>query len=856
MEVIVSHTNLDFDALASMIAAKKLYPDAMLVLNDKQIPPVEGFLAIYRDMFDFYKAKDISWEDVTHLIIVDTASPNRIGSFLKECNEPYITVFDHHPSKEGDIKGDTSVLEQTGAAVTLLLEEIQRQEVSITDFEATLFGLGLYTDTGSLSYSTTTIRDMKTAVYLMEQGLNLELVNRFSEQGLSYDQQELLHELLSNGKEYHFQGLTMMVTWHEQENFVGGLSTVVTKLLQTTGTDAVFAVSKMGNKAFIVARSSTSRIDVLPLINRFGGGGHEKAASASVKNPELKSLRDDLVSNLNITVKPAITADVMMSSPVKSIPPDMKVEEVKQMMFRFGHTGFPVMGENDKLIGIISRRDIDKATHHGLGHAPVKGYMSTNPLSIGPKTTLEEIQEIMIRHNVGRLPVVDDEKVVGIVSRTNVIEVLHSKELQHALEEERNLAKEMNDHLPEEIFDFLEEVSHLADALELKVYMIGGIVRDLIMGRPNYDVDIVVEGNGISFAEKLSSQVKGELKKHESFGTAVITLPKGFKIDITSSRTEYYNFPGALPEVQLSNLKEDLYRRDFTINAMAIELNEGNFGQLIDFYNGLEDIKNKRLKVLHNLSFIEDPTRILRGIRFEIRFGFRFDVETEKFARHSVSAVSSLSKDRIANEIKILLRQVNPVQAVPRLKELDVLKHFLPGADCTEETKALLHTIEFCFKEYKKLLSAQNKWFMCLMALFSADKENLLRAQTYAANRHYNQILEEAVTLLEKETRFSPYSLGEIHDEFFSFTNDALFFAYSFFTVKEKKISSELIKEYIIKRSSLPKLLDGNDLKGLGLQPGPLFRDLLFQAEKAYFDGFITNKSEALSYAKELSRRK
>ena len=167
-----------------------------------------------------------------------------------------------------------------------------------------------------------------------------------------------------------------------------------------------------------------------------------------------------------------------------------------------------------------------------------------------------------------------------------------------------------------------KKIGKTAEDFNYNAYVIGGFVRDLFLYRSNEDIDVVIEGDGIAFARQFSKEMGTRVHTHEKFGTAVVIFPDGFKIDVASARMEYYKFPAALPTVEMSSLKLDLFRRDFTINTLAIELNPEKFGKLLDFFSAQKDIKDKVLRVLHNLSFVEDPTRVFRALRFEQRFGF------------------------------------------------------------------------------------------------------------------------------------------------------------------------------------------------------------------------------------------
>ncbi|MCD8511118.1 MAG: CBS domain-containing protein [Bacillus sp. (in: Bacteria)] len=658
MKIIVSHTNLDFDGLASMIGASKLYPQATMILPEKLSPGVANFLAIYKDTFPFQRKNSINWELVTEIILVDVNCLHRIDclSQIQE-NVSYI-VYDHHPITDDTVPYETGEISSTGATITILTEHIQAASVTISSFEATVFALALYSDTGDFTYEQTTSRDFRAAAYFFENKANLSVVQQFKELPLSPKEGELFHLLLEQSTLHSVDDIDILVCWHEQSDYTGHLAHITRKLLDRTGADAVFSIVRMGKKVFITARSSSNRVDVLPLFVELGGGGHNKAASAMKKGENLTNVLQQVKGSLNSIILPPITAKDLMSSPVRVVALDTTIEDVSKMLYRYGHTGFPVM-DNETLVGIISRRDVDKALHHRLGHAPVKGFMSRNPLTISEDVSLEQIQEYMIEYQIGRLPVTSSDDIVGIVSRTDVIQALHGRKGKMLTNKEgksslqlMDFSSKLKELLPSNYYTILQIIGETANNKGIKAYLIGGMVRDLILKRKNHDMDIVIEGDAIQFAHHLKEIYGGHVRSHEEFGTATWKHPTQIKVDFTSARTEYYDFPAALPKVERSTIKEDLLRRDFTINAMAICLHKKQFGQLLDYFHGYEDLKKKKIRVLYNLSFVEDPTRILRAIRFESRFDFLMDKHTESLAIQSGTNLLELSKPRIANELK------------------------------------------------------------------------------------------------------------------------------------------------------------------------------------------------------------
>lgn len=846
LQIIMSHVNTDFDALASLIAAKKLYPDARVVIPNEQTAPVRQFLTIYRDTFDFAEDHQVDWEEVTDLILVDTASLSRLGNYKKKLDPAKlnITVYDHHPPGSNDADADARIVEPVGATVTLFIEEMIEQRIPVSSFEATLFGLGIYTDTGSFTFPNTTDRDFQAASFLMKNNMNLEIIQRFADYKLTPDQQNLLNQLFREAKTYYKDGLKFIVSSYQIDVYLRELSTITDKLLDISGADTVVTVVKMEKNVHIVGRGNSERIDLTPLLHKFDGGGHPQAGSATVRKSGLDEIVEQVKSHLDLILKPAITAEDIMTSPVKMIPPDTKIEEAGRLMYRYGHSGYPVV-EDDRLIGIITRRDLDKANHHGLGHAPIKAYMSRNPVTIKLETTIEEMQKLIIDNNIGRLPVMEKGQPVGIVTRTNIIEVLHSQKLSDGLRqpEVKNLKNEMKKQLPARTYAMLDDISRTAERAHVPVYLIGGIVRDLFLERPNEDIDIVVEGNGIEFANNLQADYGGSVKIHENFGTATWNHPSKLSIDVTSARVEYYDRPASLPDVELSTLNEDLYRRDFTINSMALCLNPEIFGDLVDPFKGQADLRSKTIKVLHNLSFIEDPTRILRAVRFETRFNFLMDKQTESLALNSMARMKDLSAHRIVEEMKRMFKDEKPPETIRRLFELHFWQQF--GTDDASREASFIHAnqLDMLYETHSQFRNNKISWFdYFVIPFYHSGNTNL--ARTFALTRHNLKFLQDIGDLSQIDDWEQISSVGDFQRFLKDYTDDAILF----FISKENFKNEEMIISYLEKRHDISPLLTGEDLIQQGFKPGRHFKDILMALDVAILNEEIKTKEAAVDW--------
>lgn len=704
MRIILAHPGLDFDALASMVAAKKLYPDAVMVTLGKPYNNVQEFIALHKDTIEIKNY--IDKEQITGMILVDTRNGKRLQDYavlLQRDNFPII-IYDHHKVSNGEIPGAELHFAETGANVTQLIELIQERGIEITPQEATVLALGIYEDTGSLSYLSTTHRDLRAAAFLLEKGANLAVVANFIDRPISKEQQDLLNTLMRQAEIVSVQGLDILFAEASLPGYVGELSLLTGKLRDLHTVAAVFSIVRMGKRVYVVARSNTAQINVQQVLLAYQGAGHNQAASAMIKEESISlgEIREELTHAVAALIEPPLLVRDIMTTPVKTIPALMTINEVAELMMRYGHSGYPVM-DQDKIVGIVSRQDVEKSRYHGFGHVPVKGYMSHHVVTVAADMTVEEARGLMLQKNIGRLPVTEEGRLVGIISRSDLLNLMYGKYKRYRTLYQRqesngqeNLLPKMKAALSEQTFQILGEIASLADREGYAVFLVGGFVRDLLMNVPSIDLDLVVEGDGIAFGRILAEYFGGRLLTYDRFGTANLELSAFLKIDIASTRTEFYEFPAAMPQVETSSLRQDLYRRDFTINAMAVSLNFRSIGRLVDFFNGRRDLDEGKLRVLHNLSFVEDPTRILRALRFSVRYHFVLEEETEAFAKKAVEdgVFQNLSYLRLWHELILALQEDDPFAILSLYHRYGIWPYVFPYQDFDESLRDAFSRIE------------------------------------------------------------------------------------------------------------------------------------------------------------------
>lgn len=864
MQIICSHENLDFDGLAAMIGAQKLYPEAKMVLPNKLSPPVKAYLALYKDVFVFYRYSDFcdKCEKVERVILVDTNELKRV-ELAQQCVQKgaTLTIYDHHPNTQRDLPPWQGKIEPVGATSTLMVEELQSRDTQPSPIEATVLALGIYQDTGSLRFLGTTDRDARAVAYLLSAGARLSVVNTFLDRPLNGELQQLYNVLMTNVEERWINGTHVLVCSAETKKPVNGIALIINKLMELYGTDAVIAAVANSKHVDLVARSRVDWVRIDRLLEHFGGGGHPKAGAAKVKGMGLPQVLAKVEELLPSHVSTPLTARDLMSSPVKSLDPNQTIQEAARLMLRYGHSGMPVV-EKGKLVGIISRRDVDKAVHHNLGHAPVKAYMSRNVKTVTPSTPITQIEQAMINYDIGRLPVCENGVLVGIVTRTDLLRAMHGEYPNkfsinfrpNGSPVETNFKDLIQRQFSPEIVQFLARAGELGQETGQRAYLVGGTVRDLIIGNPNHDVDIVVEGNAPQLAQRLAEEYQARILVHEAFQTATLELPSGFRFDFASARTEFYAYPAALPSVESGNLREDLYRRDFTVNAMAVCLAPDTFGKLVDYFSGYQDAVEGCIRVLHNLSFVEDPTRILRALRFKAKFRWSIEAETYRFLLQAVKEerLSQVSMTRLWHELKIILSEEDPVPILKNMAELGLERQVFPGLKWDSQ---VFHALARAQDLMKGLAPAAGivPWRVYLIILLSpysiVSIQDMLKAM--GLNRKDRRVIEDGFLIREKlpAQGLSPAeALAWVHETCRDKCNDTLL-ALSVLTGKMGKT----FHDYLLKRKEIKPALTGYDLMQLGIKPGPRLGNILRQLELARLTGKVGSKDEELLLAKQLA---
>ena len=856
MKVITCHKSPDFDAIASSIAAKKLYPDAVLALPP--LPPytMKNFFiqtSIY--LYSPKPPKEFKLDDIDTLIIVDTHSKERIGIFGKIAEKVKTICYDHH--EEGDIKNCIFYTDKVGANTTLMTNELRKKNLDITPDEATLLLIGIYEDTGNLTYPSTTVKDFQACAWLLQKGGDLTLTSQILGREMTAPQVNILNELIRNKRIYEINNLNVAVTFASFDHYIYEAAISVEKMLKIEKLDAVIAAIRMENRIYVIGRSKRKEIDISKFAKLFGGGGHSYAASATVKNITLTEVIEKIFDKLNSLMLGAFIAGKIMTYPPRFMEYNRTVEEANETMTRFGINVLPVL-KKDKLVGIISRQTAQRAFHHHLQQRNIEDFMITDFETVAYNATFEKVRKIIIDEKQKLLPVLKKGKLVGVITRTNILHLLDNEQIkEHALRIE-NIAYKIKKNLPPDIYILLEKIGLLAQQLNFSAYIVGGFVRDLIMNEKNLDIDIVIEGNGITFAKEFAKLVKGKVATHEKFNTATIMLPNKYKFDVATARQEYYEIPGSLPSVELSSIKQDLYRRDFSINTLAIKLNN-NFGDLLDYFGGLKDIRDKKIRVLHTLSFIEDPTRIFRAIRFAVKFDFEMGKQTEKLIKNALelNLLNQVDKKRLFTELFLILKEKEASRSIEKLNKLGVFsslkKNLIIDPACIKHMETASNFIDsYLLLHPKENVNKEIVFLLILEHYANLRNVNLIQILNAPEN------IKKIILPIQKEKKDLLHQLENhaITDAYIYYLlkpliNEQLIFLLSIAKLKQTK---NKIARFINQLKFTKNMIDGNDLISLGVKPSPLLGKILDSVFKDILSGKISSREKAIEKAREIIR--
>lgn len=743
-QIILTHEHADFDAVASLVGLARLLPDAVPVLPRVVNANVEQFLRIFGRELPLRTRTDLTRAHVDHLWLVDTHKARPIRGITPDTPR---SVIDHHLGVEEDRAAYVEYdVQPVGATATLVAERLMGLAAALPPLEATLLLLGIYEDTGSLTFRSTTPRDLRAAAWLLESGASLDTVRQF-----------LTHPL-------------------SDEAQVPGV------------------------------------------------------------------------------VKPAVlVASIMSRGQVRTLRPDQTVAEALEYARMVGHEGFPVL-EGDRVLGVLTRRDLDRAAHHDLSSAPIRQILGGPPPLVTPADSVYPLQRLMLEHDLGQIPVVENGRLAGIVTRTDLLK-LWAEADRHATGATRSI--DLAAALTAEALEAIDRISATAAQCGDRAYLVGGLPRDLVLGiPPGPDIDVVIEGDAEAMARAVAERYGGRVRAHRQFGTAK-WITEGVSIDLVSARAEYYRAPSALPTVERGSLQSDLRRRDFTINTLAIDLDPRRVGEVVDLFGGLADLARRQIRVLHSLSFVEDPTRIVRAVRLETRLGFRIEPRTLELMGDALDLLRRVSGVRLQNELAQVFVEPDPARALERLEPLGALAAIEPGLAAGRRTRGVLDVLPAAWALWQGLappcrlteglapmhglllwLAEHGALGVTVAERLRLPRRNVLELQAVLALRSPSGVLSDpdapASAVYHTLTRYRPVEL-----------------CLAWIGLVDPTARYQVLR-FAAHLAGVRTLVTGADLAKLGVAPGPTYGRVLHQLLDARLDGRVASRTEELALVRQL----
>jgi tRNA nucleotidyltransferase (CCA-adding enzyme) len=864
MHVILTHEQADFDALASLLGAQLVHKGAIAVLPNRLNRNLRAYLTLYGTVLPFVERRDLPNVPIERVTLVDTQSLISVRGMHPGTT---VVVIDHHPPRTDLPESWQVTTEDTGANTTLFVEALLENETPVNMVEATLLLLGIYEDTGSLTYSRTTARDLRAAAYLIDQGADLNIANNFLNHPLSLDQEKLYAELREHASLHTIQGHSVVLSMADAREVDEELSTIAHKLRNVMEPDALFLLVQTRGGVQIIARSTNDQIDVGAVAAHFGGGGHSRAAAALVKRDDPEKVREELLESLPRFISPAVTVAQLMSRGAQVLSVETSAEEAAQRMQRYGYEGYPVV-EDGRLVGLLTRRAVDRAISHNL-NLTAGSLMQAGHVTVTPHDSIEHLQNLMTETGWGQVPVIhpESDEIIGIVTRTDLLKTLSQT---RTVTGRQNLAARLESALPAARLALIKAAAAIAHTQRSALYIVGGFVRDLLLDLPSYDLDLVVEGDAINLAKLLQKTYGGRLTSHGRFGTAKwhITeirealcqqltpangrplvpedLPES--LDLITARTEFYTHPTALPTIERGSIKLDLHRRDFTINTLALRLDGAFYGELHDYWGGVNDLKEMLVRVLHSISFVDDPTRMLRAVRYEQRYGFSIESRTLQLLMEARPLLDRVSGERIRHELDHIFDEEHCLRMLHRLNELGLLEAIHPALIFDEWLAERLARVKMVDAEPFWQLPSNPRGYplkrvLCFgmwnLRLDEKTAGEILERLVYP--RQLSDQIMAAVRLRDRLPSLIGKRPSQIAARLDAVPPIGLYIVY---LATDREPERQLLVQYCSSwRDQLP-FTSGNDLRQSRLPPGPHYQRILTALREAWLDGQIASKAD------------
>lgn len=872
--IAITHKNPDFDAIASAYGAYLLHNLDGIITATSYETSVKEFITnedINLPIIHMGEKELNEIESLELLVITDCKLESRLepmNSLIAKAEK--IIIYDHHPSHGQDIEGDEKHIEDIGSCASMLIHLIKENNIDISPSDAGFLMAGIYEDTGLLTFTSTTVKDMEAAAWLLSKGADIQVISDYVKREMSRDHVFLLNELLTNISLVRIGAISIGVSSASSDQYIGEISYLAHKIMDIESLDALFIMVRTGDRVVMVGRSRADEVNASTIAYHFGGGGHPTAASAVVKDQTLHEALGKLNLILHEVVKPVKLASDIMNTPVKTLKVDTTFGQAIDIFMKHNLNMMPVV-EGKKPVGLVSRRDILQGIKHKLNNEPINSIMQVEYGKVPPNAPYYAVEELMLGSNQTMVIVEEEGELKGVVTRTDLLRLMHEeiskmprykdgRLVKNEIKRFKNVSAAMVNVMPERVVKMLHNIGEMADEHDFNCYLVGGVVRDILLRKLNEDIDIVVEGSAPTFAKMFAEKNNARVAIHAKFKTAVVIFEDGFRVDFATSRTEYYNFPASAPTVEDASIRNDLFRRDFSINAMAVKLNKGEFGTLIDFFGGQRDISDKKIRVLHSLSFVDDPSRALRAIRFAVRFDFNIGPHTDRLFRHAVSLnlFDKVIGPRMFLELKYILSEKNYLKALEMMKKYDMLKFFSNKIHLDKRKYDFFESVELIIDWHSFQMDEDYEVYKTRFIILFWDLE---REDIGALLKRFHLDDGKTSELLHsfKETKDVVNGISRRNVD-----------RPSYFTTFMDRLETpcavaasallgedyeEFVKKYFTEYRYVKPDIDGNDLMKAGVEPKNIYARILTELKNEKIDGECVGREEQMKRALELAKK-
>ncbi|BBB31870.1 CCA tRNA nucleotidyltransferase [Thermotomaculum hydrothermale] len=854
MKIITSHINLDFDGYAACCLLSLFFKDYSIVFPGSKEDKVNDFVKKNKDWLpEEKKLSEIREKELKSAVIVDTSACNRLGELcdkVKKVSKNKLFVFDHHVknAQKMFLNAENNFIRRRGSSTSIVVDFLKENNVDIPEKFATLGIIGIYEDTDFLSFAETTPEDIEAVAYLLRCGGNLTEVARVLKTPLNKKQVELLNRIITEMERLRIKGRDIAIVQLSLNSYFSDVSTVIHRVMELEAIELFIAIIQMEKKIYLIVKNNYRDIDLQILFKNIAGG-HKNVISKVFKDKTVFEVRN-FVEEVLQNIPPLTRCEDILSVPIAVLSENTSVKEAFDVFNRTKVNSLPVVNEIGDYTGYILRQDIDYAISKQLESYPIAHFAIRDVIRVSADDDIESVKKLFLEKGIKLVFVEKNGKVKGIITRTAALK--HFAVVKDVGGEVSiNLKDRLKENLPDNIYSILETASDLAEEKGVELYIVGGFVRDLLLKKKNYDLDLVVSEDGMEFGKALAKKLGGRVKTHEKFNTAVVILENDLRVDVATLRFEYYELPGDLPKVTPGNLFHDLYRRDFTINAMAICLNRKRFGDLIDYFNGKRDLKDRIIRVLHSLSFIDDPTRILRALRFKHRFQFKIGKTTESLmlSAANLNIFERITGIRYLKEFKQLFAERNASFILDDFEKYGCLKFFGDKISIDHYIKQIALNIDSVLTWYKLLYkNSAEDWLLYLMAILIHSKrdERLKIAEKLTLKKRAKNILLNYKAFLREYSIFAKWQdrkLSEYYHFFKGVEIEILLFAIAFFDDEKYRKNISL---YIDKYMDFKLYVSGKDVIKFGIKEGREIKKILDRVISEAIDYHITSKKEQI----------